>query len=382
MKRAVNYFDYAAATPLLPEVLVAMRPYLTERFFNLSALYLSARANRQALESARQTITQNLGVKPTEFIFTAGGTEANNLAIKGIMDNHPGGNVIVSSIEHESVLVPASNYDCYQAAVDKTGFVKLTDLTQKIDDQTVLISIMYANNEIGTIEPLKAIAQIVKNINISRQQRGIKKPLLLHSDACQALNYLDMQVAHLGVDLMTINAGKIYGPKQCGGLYVKSGVILKSQIDGGGQESGLRSGTQNLANIIGFAAAVQAIRQNYQAEGRRIAAIRDDFVKTLQAKISGLIINGPVSQGRLANNANLSFIGQDNERLMMMLDEMGYQVATGSACSASSNQPSHVLAAISQSLSSAKGSLRISFGRYSSEQSAKELAQAIIKVVA
>jgi cysteine desulfurase len=198
MNKIANYFDYAAATPLLPEAREAMGPYFSSEFYNPSALYLKARQNRLVLESARRVIAQGLGAKPLEIIFTAGGTEANNLAIRGVLANHPKAKVLVSAIEHESVLAPASLYNCQQLPVDARGIVKIDALQKALTDEVVLISVMYANNEIGAIQPIREISQIIKLVNKSRQNRGVKL-LLFHSDACQAVNYLDMQVDKLGL---------------------------------------------------------------------------------------------------------------------------------------------------------------------------------------
>ena len=342
MTKLANYFDYAAATPLLPQVQAAMLPYLKVAFHNPSALYLASRNNRLALEAARSVIAKGLGSKPTEIIFTAGGTEANNLAIRGIMEAYPKAKCLVSAIEHDSVLAPAKLYKHRLLLVDKRGFVNVDNLPKIIDDKTVLVSIMYANNEVGTIQPLRQISQIIKEIRKDRINRGVKLPLYFHSDACQAANYLDMQVDKLGVDLLTINAGKIYGPKQCGALFVARGTNLQPQILGGGQERGLRSGTQNLANIVGFAKAWAIVRQDYRKEARRLEVLRDEFINNCVEQIPNTTIHGPLNEGRLANNINLAIKSVDNEWLVMSLDEAGFEVATGSACSASNNEPSHV----------------------------------------
>jgi cysteine desulfurase len=225
-------------------------------------------------------------------------------------------------------------------------------------------------------------SSIVKKIRLDRKRRDVKLPLYFHTDACQAANYLDMQVSRLGVDLLTLNAGKIYGPKQCGALYVKKGVSLKPLILGGGQEWNLRSGTENLANIVGFAAAWQKIRVDYRDEAYRLSKLRDSFFKFINDQIPSAVINGPKGSGRLPNNIHLTFPGQDNERLLMWLDERGFQVATGSACSASSDEPSHVLKAMGLSDEAARSSLRITLGRYTTEKSLQDLGKALLKAVA
>lgn len=377
-----KYFDYAAATPLLPEAQKAMQPFFSDRFFNPSAIYLSARQNREALESARHVIAQGLGARLTEIVFSAGGTEANNLAIKGIMDNFKDCHAVTSMIEHESVLEPLKNYDFAQCKTDKKGLVNFDSLKKCINDKTVLVSIIYANNEIGSIQQIQEVKQILDKVKKSRQAKKNDLPIYLHSDACQAANYLDMQVSRLGVDLMTINSGKIYGPKQCGVLYVKSGIKLKPLISGGGQEWNIRSGTENLPSIIGFATAWRIIRNDYRAEALRLVEIRDKFIKYMSDKNPGCVLNGPAGKKRLANSISLTFKEKDSETLLMQLDEKGYKVAAGSACGASNEEPSHVLKAIGLSDSDARGTLRITLGRYSTQESLFDLADCLPKLVA
>jgi cysteine desulfurase len=371
-----NYFDYAAATPLCDEAVEAMKPYYQDKYYNPSAIYLAAAENKKSLESYRQVIASGIGAKPAEIIFTAGGTEANNLAIQGVMNDHPGKNIIISAIEHESVIEPANLFICKTAAVNKQGFVDIEKLTKLIDDNTLLISIMYANNEIGTIQPLKKISGVIKKVTKERLSKNIITPLYLHCDACQACNYLDMQTSRLGVDLMTINSGKIYGPKQCGALYKKTSVNIKPIILGGGQEKNLRSGTENLANIAGFAAAWQEIRKTQKDEALRLSSLRDKFINQLQVKLPNATINGPVKNLRLPNNISVALTGFDNETLAMMLDESGFMVATGSACKAASSKPSAVLRAIGQP----QGSIRITMGRQTTKKSLDDLLKALIKL--
>ncbi|MEO8862910.1 MAG: aminotransferase class V-fold PLP-dependent enzyme, partial [Candidatus Saccharimonadales bacterium] len=208
------YLDHAAATPLDNDVLKAMMPYLTDMFYNPSALYMSAKSVNSDLASARSSVAAVLGARPIEITFTAGGTEANNLAINGVMKQYPDANIVVSSVEHESVLEPARQYNCREIPVGQEGLVDITDLTKLIDDKTVMVSIMYANNEIGTIQPLRDITNVIKQKLIERQQAGNSLPLLFHTDACQAANYLDLHVSKKGIDLLTLNGSKLYGPKQ------------------------------------------------------------------------------------------------------------------------------------------------------------------------
>lgn len=360
-KPTTIYLDYAAATPLDDTVLAAMQPYFATNFYNPSATYLAAKQVRQALSAARAQVAHWLGARPSEVIFTAGGSEANNLAIHGVMRQFPKGNVVISSIEHESVQAPAGHYDVREVRVQPDGRINLDDLRDKIDEQTVLISIMYANNEIGTVQPIRDIAKIIQAVRTARGPKGL--PLYLHSDACQAANYLDLHVARLGVDLMTLNGGKIYGPKQTGALYVKAGVSLTPLIDGGGQEQGLRSGTENVAGAIGFAAALQLVQSNRHEESERLHKLQQHFFTGLSKKLPGAIINGSLKY-RLPNNIHFTIPGVDNERVLMKLDEAGIQAAAGSACSASDETPSHVLRAIGLSDIDSQASLRLSIGRH------------------
>jgi cysteine desulfurase len=373
VKQPVIYLDYAAATPVDPGVLRAMKPYFADNFYNPSATYGPARNVQQALAGARSGAAHWLGARSSEIIFTAGGTEANNLAIHGVMRQFPKGNVVVSSIEHESVLVPSHNYDCRQVVVRPDGRLDLDDLRQKIDADTVLVSVMYANNEIGTIQPVREIAKIIAAKRLERQS----KPLYFHTDACQAANYLDLHVTRLGVDLMTINGGKIYGPKQSGILYVKAGLTLEPLIQGGGQERGLRSGTENVAGAVGLATALELVQSGRREEAVRLQALQQDFFKQLEAKLPRAVINGS-RKWRLPNNVHVTLPGQDNERLLIQLDEAGIMAAAGSACSASNETPSHVLRALGLGDDDARASLRFTMGRATS---ASQLGSAISTLV-
>jgi cysteine desulfurase len=356
------YLDYAAATPLDPVVLAAMQPYFSTNFYNPSALYLAAHQVGIDIEAARSRLAHWLGARPPEIVFMAGGTEANNLAIHGVMQRFPGANIIVSAIEHESVLRPAGIYDCRVAAVGPDGILDLASLQELIDEHTVLISVMYANNEVGTIQPLKRVRTLARAVLAERRQQGNDLPLYIHTDACQAANYLDLHAARLGVDLLTLNGGKIYGPKQSGALYVRSGLKLQPQILGGGQERGLRSGTENVAQIVGLSVALDKVQSQRQTETSRLQQLQQDFIQQLQKVIPGVVINGSLSR-RLPNNVHITIPGADNERLIMALDQQGIQCAAGSACSASNEDPSHVLRAMGLNDAEAQASLRFTLGQ-------------------
>ncbi len=360
------YMDHAAATPMDSRVVAAMLPFLTDDFYNPSATYTPARDVSRALQIARGQVAYWLGTRPSEVTFTAGGTEANNLAILGIMQRYPKSNIVVSAIEHESVLRPAARYDCRIINVDKQGIVRSDAVRHSIDDATVLVSIMYANNEIGTVQPVREISKVVQSIRDERRAAGNDTPLYLHSDACQAAAYLDLHTARLGVDMLTINGGKIYGPKQTGVLYVKAGLTLEPLLQGGGQEHGLRSGTENVAGCAGLAAALDLVQTARHDEVRRLQQLQSLFLQLLHAEIPSALINGSLKK-RLPNNIHLTIPGQDNERLILELETLNVLAAAGSACSAASDEPSHVLRSIGLAAADSRSSLRFTMGNSTTE---------------
>lgn len=362
MKQSFIYLDYAAATPIDARVVAAMQPFFAEQFYNPSATYEPALQVARGLQNARAKVAHWLGARPSEIIFTAGGTEANNLAIHGVMQQYSDANIVVSGIEHEAVLKPARLYDCREAAVNEQGIIDLQDMCAKIDGQTVLVSVMYANNEIGAIQPIREIAKIVSEVRESRRISGNDLPIYLHTDACQAAAYLDLHAARLGVDFMTINGGKMYGPKQSGTLYVRVGIELAPLILGGGQERGVRSGTENVAACIGLATALDLVQTDRHAEIARLQALQKNFIDKLQKEFPDAIINGSQKK-RLPNNIHVTFPGQDNERLLLELEQRGILAAAGSACSASAEEASHVLKALGLSEESSRASIRFSLGR-------------------
>ncbi len=370
------YLDYAAATPLDLKVLQAMEPYFSKQFYNPSAVYLAGRDVRQALEAARATVANCLGTRPPEIVFTAGATEANNLAIQGLMRQFPDGEVLVSAIEHESVLEPAKLFKHRLIPVTKEGLVDLAKLEKMITPKTALVSIGLVNNEISTVQPLREISKI---LNPSTRLKAGKR-ILLHTDAAQAGNLFDLHVSRLGVDMMSLNGGKIYGPKQSGALYVKAGVHLKPLILGGGQESGLRSGTENLPGVIGFAEALRIAQLSKKAELARLQKLYDYFVDRLRGELPDALVNGHPKQ-RSPHIINVSLPGQDGERLMMELDEHGIIAAVGSACSASAQEPSHVLSAIGLPKATIRSSLRFSLGRATSAEDLETTVEVLTELI-
>ncbi|HEU4914670.1 MAG TPA: cysteine desulfurase family protein [Candidatus Saccharimonadales bacterium] len=375
------YFDHAAATPMDPRVASVMLPYFTERFFNPSATYLAAVGVRNDLDAARSRIARVLGSRANETICTAGATEANNLVIRGVMGQYPDGNVIVSSIEHDSVLLPGRAFGCKEAPVTPQGIVDMQALRALIDDKTALVSVMYANNEVGSIQPVRQIALMIADIRKTRQKTGNLMPLYLHTDAAQAANYLDLHVSRLGVDFMTLNGSKIYGPKQTGILFASSKARLQPQILGGGQERGQRAGTENVAGVIGLAEALDITTAMRQDEVRRLKALQDLFFALLERRIPSVVINGS-RKTRLPNNVHITLPGKDNERLLIGLDERGIMAAAGSACSASNEEPSHVLKAMGISDHDAQASLRFSMGRATDEAAVRRVVDTLSTIVA
>lgn len=372
------YFDNAAATPMSEQVLNSMKPYYRDSYYNPSSLYRDARRVRGDLEIARKQVSTAIGAKPNEIVFTAGATESINLAIKGIANLHPKSSIIVSAIEHESVLAAAeAAYGARRVKtcpVNSQGILNLEKLEKLLDSNVSLVSVMMANNEIGTVQPLAKVSALLKNLSPKRK-------IYLHSDAAQAANYLSLQVERLGVDLLTLNGSKIYGPKQSGCLYVKTGVTIAPLINGGGQERGLRSGTENVAGCIGFAQALvdaQAIRVS---EARRVELIRDYLISQLKKHIPGAVINGDTIH-RLPNNVHVTIPGRSGERLVHLLDAVGIQAATGSACSANNDKPSHVLLALGLSVDEANSSLRFSLGRSTTKAGVTFLVNSLVRLVA
>ena len=378
--KTMIYMDYAAATPMDVSVFDAMQPYFAEKFYNPSATYLAAQAVKKDLDAARARVAHWLGARPSEIIFTAGATEANNLAVHGVMQQFPDANIVVSSIEHESILAPAHQYSCREVSVLPTGLIDADALQAAIDDKTALVSIMYANNEVGTIQPIAQIGQMVEAIRKNRRDRGIEMPIYLHTDAAQAAAYLDLHAARLRVDLLSINGGKMYGPKQTGVLFVSSKVRLMAQTMGGGQERGLRSGTENVAGSIGLSVALDLVQTRKHEEGKRLRELQRLFLQLLKETIPAAVVNGSKNH-RLPNNIHITILGQDNERILMELDEAGILCAAGSACSASNEEPSHVLRAMGLSDADATASLRFTLGFQTTETDVRTTVQRLAGIV-
>ena len=371
------YLDYAAATPMDPQVVQAMLPYLSERFENPSAPYARARRARVALEEARATLAHLIGARPGNVVLTAGATEANNLAFAAT-----DGPVLVDAIEHESVLACAQARGAVVVPVTSDGRVDPRDVQAALTSEVTLVSIELANGEIGTIQPIREIANVVAAERDRRLRNGERTPLYLHADASQAAPVLSVNVSSLRVDLLTLSAAKLYGPKQVGLLWAADGVPLRPLVRGGGQESGVRSGTENVAGAVAFARALQLASELRAQEARRLAQLRDQLERSLREQIPWMITSGPRSAARrLPGLLSVSFPGLEARRLVVLLERQGVSVGTGSACAASRMRVSHVLQAIGLSEAEAAGSLRITLGRPTTSDDIAYAAQAIVACV-
>ena len=364
------YLDHAAATPVDPRVLKAMEPYFSHDFFNPSSAYLPAKKVAADYEAAKAVIAHAIGAKSSDLVITAGATEANNLAFTAAT------NALYLKTEHDSVRKVAKNHHGVEIAVDKYGRIDLADFRAKLADDIDLVSVSLVNNELGVIQPLAEISGIIREVKFDRLRRGVKTPLYLHSDASQALNLLDINVARLGVDLLTLNAAKIYGPKGVGALYVSHGVRLSPVTFGGGQENGLRSGTENVPGAIGFAKAVELAHEHLNGNRKKYAELK----KLLLSELQGYeLIN---KKHTLDNFIVLCYNDIDAERLIYLLEEKEVYVSTGAACAASKGQKSHVLAAIGLSDEQIAGSLRLTLGETNDEGQIHTAAKIINEVVA
>lgn len=377
------YMDYAATTPTAPEVLEEMKKYFCDQFGNPSSLHSFGQRARRAIESAREKIARFLNASPDEIIFTSGGTESNNFALKGIAyaNQNKGRHIITTAIEHHSVLesckfLQSQGFDVTYLRVDKYGFVDPEEVKRAIRDDTILISVMHANNEIGTIQPVKEIAEIAK-----------EKGIYFHTDAVQSFGHLKIDVQTFKVDLLSASAHKFYGPKGVGFLYIRKGTRILPFMHGGEHERGMRASTHNVPGIVGMGKAVELCERMMDEENRYLALLRDKLIVAISEKIEDAVLNGPpahkpeFSEKRLANNVNFAFKYIEGESLVLHLDMKGVAASTGSACSSESLEPSHVLLAIGLSPEIAHGSLRLTLGRYTKEEDVDYVLEVLPEVV-
>ena len=370
------YMDYSATTPVKKEVLDAMLPYFSEHFGNPSSLYSIAQESKEALEKARGQVASLIGAKANEVFFTAGGSEADNWALEGVADalKDKGNHIITTKIEHHAILHTAEylekhGIDVTYLDVDAEGRVNPEDVKNAITDKTVLISIMMVNNEVGTIEPIKEIAEIAHNHGI-----------LLHTDAVQALGNVPIDVDNMGIDLMSMSGHKIYGPKGVGALYIRKGTKISNFIHGGAQEMKKRAGTENLAGIVGFGKAAELAKENLESHIDRVSELRDYFISEVTSKIPDTIVNGSMEH-RHPGNANISFEYIEGESMLILLDMNGISVSTGSACSSKSLTPSHVLSAMGIPVERIHGTLRFTIGDPTTKEDIDYVIEKLVEIV-
>ena len=368
--------DHGATTRPDPEVISAMLPYFNDLFGNASSLHTFGREAEDALNRSRETVAGLLGAGPEEIIFTSGGTESDNLAIKGIayLKRNVGKHIITSVIEHPAVLntcnyLENAGYRITYIPVDEMGLVNPGDVEAAITDDTILISIMHANNEIGTIQPVKEISKIAHGRDIP-----------VHTDAVQSIGKISTTIAELDVDLLSISAHKIHGPKGVGALYVRKGIKLESLVHGGGHEMGKRSGTENIPGIVGMAKAVELCGQRLDKDAEYLTGLRDTMINRITNAISNSYLSGHPTR-RLPNNVNMRFSHVEGESLMMMLDIKGIAVSTGSACSSGSLDPSHVLTALNIPPVEIHGNLRITLGRENNMEEVDYVVENLVEIV-
>lgn len=360
------YLDYAATTPLDPRVKDAMEPYWDKEFGNPSSLHPLGSRAREAIEDARGRIAGILAARPEEIVFTGGGTEAVNLAIFGVAAQHLKGHGITTAIEHYAALgsfraLERRGFSATIVSVDRDGLIDPDEIAKSIRVDTVLVSVMYANNEIGTIEPIAEIGARVKKWK-KEHERGQIDPPYFFTDACQAAGYLSLDAGELGVDLLAFNGSKIYGPKGVGALFIRKGISLEPIIFGGGQEWGTRAGTENVPGIVGLARALEIADEERGKESARVQELRDYFIGELKTKFPELLMHGSMVS-RLPNNVSVSFSDIEGDALVIYLGEKGIFASTGSACSSVSMEPSHVLEAIKCPWEFLHGSVRFTLGR-------------------
>lgn len=377
MAQRQAYLDYGAATPIAPEVLAAMTPYLTDCFYNPSAPYALARQVRSDLEAARATLARLIGARPAQITLTAGATEANNLAFAAV-----DGPVVTDAAEHESVLACAAAHEHALVGVDASCRVSPAEVARAITPTTQLVSVEMANGEVGTIQPVREISRVVAAERARRLEMGERTPLILHTDASQAALTHAVNVSSLGADLVTLSAAKLYGPKQVGLLWSSDDVRLRPLVRGGGQEGGVRSGTENVAGVVGFARALELASNGRKSEAKRLQTLRNALQRRLEAAFPAMLVSGPnKDKARLPGLLHVCFPGLDASRLVVLLERRGVSVGTGSACAASRMQVSHVLTAMGVPDEVARGSLRMTLGRTTDEETLAYAADVLIDVI-
>ncbi|MFR4250368.1 MAG: cysteine desulfurase NifS [Christensenellales bacterium] len=363
MEQKRIYMDHAATTYVKPEVLDAMTPYFTEHFGNPSSIHSFARETKKAIDHAREQVANAIGATPSEIFFTSGATESDNWALRGMAYQHTnkGNHIITTAIEHHAILhtcqaLEKEGFEVTYLEVDENGLVTPEQVKNAITDKTILVSVMFANNEIGTIEPIEQIGAVCK-----------EKGVVFHTDAVQAFGAVPIDVNKMNIDLLSITGHKLYGPKGTGALYIRKGVILKNLIEGGAQERGKRPGTENIAGIVGLGKAAELANEHMEENAARLTALRDQLIDGILQQIPETRLNGHRTK-RLPNNVNICFRYIEGESLLLLLDRAGIAASSGSACTSGSLDPSHVLLAIGLPHEIAHGSLRLTLGACTTEE--------------
>ncbi|OKZ88066.1 cysteine desulfurase NifS [Clostridium sp. 29_15] len=372
-----TYMDYSATTYVKPEVLDAMMPFFTEKFGNPSSFYGISRETKMAVDNARAQVAKAINCDPNEVYFTGGGSEADNWAIKGIATAHmkKGNHIITTKIEHHAVLhtcefLEKFGFEVTYLDVNEEGFIDLKQLESAITDKTILVSIMFANNEIGTIQPIKEIGAICR-----------EKKVLFHTDAVQAMGSVPVDVKEMNIDLLSLAGHKLYGPKGIGALYIRKGVRIDNLIHGGGQERGRRAGTENIPGVVGLGKAIEIATENIEENRARLTVLRDKLIDGVLERIPYARLNGPRGDKRLPGNSNISFEFIEGESILLSLDFEGICASSGSACTSGSLDPSHVLLAIGLPHEKAHGSLRTTLGAASTEEDVEKLLNELPPII-
>ena len=375
MKKII-YFDHAATTKVDEEVLREMIPYFYIEFGNASSMYSIGRNAKRAIEKARNRVALAINSSPKEIYFTSGGSESDNIAIKGVAYayKNKGNHIITSKIEHPAVLntcktLEKQGFNITYLDVDKDGLINLSELEKAINDKTVLISIMFANNEIGTIEPVEGIGRVAKKHNI-----------IFHTDCVQGVGNVKIDVEKMNIDLISMSAHKFYGPKGVGALYLRNGIKCIKLQDGGHQEKDLRAGTENVPGIVGLGKAIEIADKNLEYNSKKLIMLRDYFINQVEKRIPNVKLNGHRTK-RLPGNANISFLNVDGEDILLKLDENRICASAGSACSTGDQMPSHVLMAIGLNNEFAKGTLRVTFGKENTKEEVDYLVRCLEKII-
>lgn len=370
------YMDHAATTYTKPEVMDAMIPYFTTYFGNPSSIYSLSRETKKAIDVAREKLAKAINANGNEIYFTGGGSEADNWAIKGIASAYKqkGNHIITTTIEHHAVLhtceyLSKNGFEITYLPVDEYGLINIRDLENAITDKTILVSIMFANNEIGTIEPIKEIGALCRS-----------KKILFHTDAVQAVGHIPVDVEEMNIDLLSLAGHKFYGPKGIGALYIKKGIKIENLIHGGGQERNRRAGTENVAGIVGLGKAIELATENMEANNKKLVYLRDKLMDGL-LEIPHSRLNGPRGANRLPGNSNICFRFIEGESILLMLDAMGIAGSSGSACTSGSLDPSHVLLAIGLPHEIAHGSLRLTLGDATTEEEVDYVLETLPKII-